>query len=101
MSVFLDFKNDDTIETNQTDVNEIIVKMEIAKFQKLLDNRLKHRNNLLKADIKRVYPMNIKLKSNLSVQAFLNDDEVEVGGSLLQSKEHDFSNSTSFIEQQK
>ena len=41
-----------------SDVNEIIVKIEMKKFQNLVENRIKHKNNLLQADMKRVYPLN-------------------------------------------
>ena len=42
------------------DVNEIIVKIEMKKFQNLIENRIKHKNNLLRADMKRVYPLTKK-----------------------------------------
>lgn len=42
------------------DVNEIIVKIEMKKFQNLIENRIKHKNNLLQADMKRVYPLTKK-----------------------------------------
>ena len=45
--------------TQKGDVNEIIVKIEMKKFQNLIENRIKHKNNLLQADIKRVYPMSL------------------------------------------
>ena len=41
-------------------VNEIIVKIEMKKFQNLIENRIKHKNNLLQADMKRVYPLTKK-----------------------------------------
>ena len=40
------------------EVNEIIVKIELKKFQNLIENRIKHKNNLLQSDIRRLYPMN-------------------------------------------
>ena len=42
------------------DVNEIIVKIEMKKFQNLIENRIKHKNNLLQSDMKRVYPLTKK-----------------------------------------
>ena len=30
----------------------------MKKFQNLVENRIKHKNNLLQADMKRVYPLN-------------------------------------------
>ena len=38
-------------------VNEIIVKSELRRFQKLIENRAKGQNALLKADTKRIYPI--------------------------------------------
>ena len=38
--------------------NEIIVKVEMRKFQNLINNRLQKRNNLVSADINRVFPIN-------------------------------------------
>ena len=46
--------------SNNPDVNEIIVKIEMKKFQNLIENRIKHKNNLLRADMKRVYPLTKK-----------------------------------------
>lgn len=46
--------------TSNPDVNEIIVKIEMKKFQNLIENRIKHKNNLLQADMKRVYPLTKK-----------------------------------------
>ena len=42
------------------DVNEIIVKIEMKKFQNLIENRIKHKNNLLQADMTRVFPLTKK-----------------------------------------
>lgn len=39
--------------------NEIIVKVEMRKFQNLINNRLQKRNNLVSSDINRVFPINI------------------------------------------
>lgn len=33
------------------------MKIELQKFQKLIENRIKRKNALLKSDIKRLYPM--------------------------------------------
>jgi hypothetical protein len=30
----------------------------MKKFQHLIENRIKHKNNLLRADMKRMYPIN-------------------------------------------
>lgn len=38
------------------EVNEIIMKIELKKFQKLIENRIQRKNTLLKADIKRMFP---------------------------------------------
>ena len=46
--------------SNNPDVNDIIVKIEMKKFQNLIENRIKHKNNLLQADMKRVYPLTKK-----------------------------------------
>ena len=42
---------------SRKDVNEILVKIEMKKFQKLIDNRIMHNNALLKKDAKRYYPL--------------------------------------------
>lgn len=42
---------------SRKDVNEILVKIEMKKFQKLIDNRIMHNNALLKNDAKRYYPL--------------------------------------------
>jgi len=39
-------------------VNEIIVKIEMKKFQNLINNRLKRKNNLVNMDVYRIYPIN-------------------------------------------
>lgn len=51
------------------EVNDIIMKIELKKFQKLIENRIQRKNALLKADIKRQYPM-----CNHSNSKVLNDD---------------------------
>ena len=38
-------------------MNDIIMKIELKKFQKLIENRIQRKNALLNADIKRLYPM--------------------------------------------
>ena len=45
---------------NQPEVNDIIVKIEMKKFQNLIANKIKHKNNLLQADMMRVYPLTKK-----------------------------------------
>lgn len=39
-------------------VNEIIVKVEMKKFQNLVNNRLRKKNNLVNLDVNRIYPIN-------------------------------------------
>lgn len=39
-------------------VNEIIVKIEMKKFQNLITNRLERKNTLVKNNVNRVYPLN-------------------------------------------
>jgi hypothetical protein len=56
--------------SQQSDVNEIIVKIEMKKFQNLIENRIKHKNNLLQADVKRLYPMN-----KLAMKGFIPFDQ--------------------------
>ena len=55
-----DMGNLETNHGSNPDVNEIIVKIEMKKFQNLIENRIKHKNNLLQADMKRVYPLTKK-----------------------------------------
>lgn len=45
---------------NNAEVNDIIVKIEMRKFQNLIANKIKHKNNLLQADMMRVYPLTKK-----------------------------------------
>ena len=40
----------------------------MKKFQNLIENRIKHKNNLLQADIKRVYPMSLQKATRDSVE---------------------------------
>ena len=63
-SVKADNGNFDMPWASNPDVNEIIVKIEMKKFQNLIENRIKHKNNLLQADMKRVYPLTKKPKDN-------------------------------------
>ena len=39
-------------------MNDIIVKIEMKKFQNLIANRKQRKNNLVNQDIKRIYPLN-------------------------------------------
>lgn len=39
-------------------VNDIIVKVEMKKFQNLINNRMQKKNNLVNMDPKRIYPLN-------------------------------------------
>ena len=57
------------VRDQKDDVNEIIVKIEMKKFQNLIENRIKHKNNLLQADIKRVYPMSLQRKDSIEFDA--------------------------------
>ena len=52
--------NFDGNRDSNPNVNEIIVKIEMKKFQNLIENRIKHKNNLLQADMTRVYPLTKK-----------------------------------------
>lgn len=52
------------------EANEIIMKVEMKKFQNLVENRIRHKNSLLKADVKRLYPMNKLMHSGFT--AFLD-----------------------------
>ena len=45
------------------------MKIELKKFQKLIENRIQRKNALLKADVKRMYPM-----CNHSNSRFLQDE---------------------------
>ena len=40
----------------------------MKKFQNLIENRIKHKNNLLQADIKRVYPMSLQKSRRDSIE---------------------------------
>jgi len=44
-------------DLKENEVNDIILKIEMKKFQKLIENRALKKNSLLKSDIKRLYPM--------------------------------------------
>ena len=46
------------MKSNSDSVNEIIVKIEMKKFQNLVNNRLQRKNNLVSSDIGRVFPLN-------------------------------------------
>lgn len=46
------------MKSNSDSVNEIIVKIEMKKFQNLVNNRLQRKNNLVASDIGRVFPLN-------------------------------------------
>ena len=39
------------------EVNDIILRIEMKKFEKLIENRALKKNSLLKTEIKRLYPM--------------------------------------------
>jgi len=52
--------------TLNSEVNDILGKIEMRKFQNMIENRLKRQNNLLQADVKRMYPMNKVKDSGVS-----------------------------------
>jgi hypothetical protein len=45
------------LQADEDEVNDIIMKIELKKFQKLIENRIQRKNSLLNADSKRLYPM--------------------------------------------
>ena len=47
----------DKLSLANDDVNDIILKIEMRKFEKLIENRALKKNALLKSEIKRLYPM--------------------------------------------
>ena len=49
--------NNNTSKSKES-VNEIIVNIEMKKFQNLISNRLERKNNLVQSDANRVYPLN-------------------------------------------
>ena len=54
-------------------MNEILSKIEMKKFHNMIQNRVKNQNNLLQADVKRIYPMskiNNANSSNLYQMAY-------------------------------
>ncbi len=52
-----DLDNSEDSAAKDEDVNDIILKIEMKKFHKLIQNRVQHKNTLLKADITRLYPI--------------------------------------------
>lgn len=44
-------------EEDEESINEIIVKVEMKKFQNLIQNRMAKKNTLVNMDIKRIYPL--------------------------------------------
>jgi hypothetical protein len=52
-------ENDNSFKDKEQneEVNDIIMKIELKKFQKLIENRIQRKNALLQNDIKRMYPM--------------------------------------------
>ena len=54
-------------------VNEIILKIEMKKFQNLLDNRQKNQNSLLQVNLNRMYPMNKALAEYVNVNSATED----------------------------
>ena len=52
-------QNDISRVSSTKDVNEILVKIEMKRFQKIIDNRMQHRNSLLVNDVKRCYPLSV------------------------------------------
>ena len=60
------------------DVNEIIVKIEMKKFQKLIENRMQHKNALLLNDVKRQYPLCLSDGSERYVKSFFSNGPVKL-----------------------
>lgn len=60
------------------EVNEIIVKIEMKKFQNLIENRIKHKNNLLQADMKRVYPLTKKTEAAVTTGSISGQERAQV-----------------------
>ena len=57
-------------EMEEESVNEIIVKIEMKKFQNLINNRIRKKNNLINMDIYRIYPLNkIAMESNPDIDS--------------------------------
>jgi hypothetical protein len=57
------------------DVNQILVKIEMKRFQKIIDSRMQHRNPLLVNDVKRCYPLSVgrieEIQPNLNPQMWV------------------------------
>ena len=53
---------------NKESVNEIIVNIEMKKFQNLISNRLERKNNLVQSDANRTFPLN-KISDGTAVVA--------------------------------
>lgn len=39
------------------EVNDILMKVEMKKFEKMIENRVRHKNALLNPTLKRLYPL--------------------------------------------
>ena len=50
--------NNNANSKSKESVNEIIVNIEMKKFQNLINNRLERKNNLVQSDANRVFPVN-------------------------------------------
>ena len=61
------FTRGEETENRHSDVNDIIVKIEMKKFQNLIANKIKHKNNLLQADMMRVYPLTKKAQAGMTL----------------------------------
>jgi hypothetical protein len=50
-------------KANEGEVNDIIMQIELSKFKKLIQNRITKKNDLLRADKKRLYPLSCSLSN--------------------------------------
>jgi len=57
-SMDLDQEKAQDLEFQNPMINDIIVKIEMKKFQNLIDRKLKRKNHLTQNDILNFYPMN-------------------------------------------
>lgn len=74
-------------QTNE-EVNGIIMKIELKKFQKLIENRIQRKNALLKADIKRMYPMCNHSNTKLLADEFKSENDILQGHLMFSPKEY-------------
>ena len=77
----------EVIQDDGEEVNDIIMKIELKKFQKLIENRIQKKNALLKADIKRMYPMCYHQKDKMLSDEFRPELDSLQGYKLTSPKE--------------